>query len=52
MFTVSTTANKHNVNTHTKVISGGVEVLLWWGAGKGQPSAQAAVVHHHVKEDV
>lgn len=36
----------------TKVIRGGVEVLFWWGAGEGQASAQAAVVHHRIHEDV
>lgn len=34
----------------TKVVSGGVKVLLWRGAGEGQPPAQAAVVHHHIQE--
>lgn len=52
--TVSTTVNnkQHIFNARTKVVSGGVEVLLGRGAGEGQSSAQAAVVHHHVEEDV
>lgn len=36
----------------TEVIRGWVKVLLWWGAGEGQPPAEAAVVHHHIQEDM
>lgn len=40
------------MSTPTKVICGGIKVLLWWGAGEGQAPAQASFVHHHIQEDV
>lgn len=42
----------HTASTPTKVICGGVKVLFWWGAGEWQAPAQAAIVHHYIKEDV
>lgn len=36
----------------TKVVCGGVKVLLRRGAGEGQPPAEAAVVHRHIQEDM
>lgn len=36
----------------TEVIRGRVKVLLWRGAGEWQSPAEAAVMHHHIQEDM
>lgn len=42
----------HAVSILTKVVCGGVKVLLWWGTGEGQSPAQAAVMYQHIQEDM